>query len=273
MSKIIDSINLADLKTAFFENLKCYLSHLIDPSSLEPIDLNSEDFKDTLIQSGLSLTFFNGIFFENAESVESIMSSNSGKISQFNSPFQVWFHPRVNGKDIVSVMKPQGFRYIGDEIGVAIEISSMNKRISYPKSLYIEAVNTEERLEKWLDVAKLLFNYRGDTSKEYIENFKDIDFKEKRYWRKYIGWLNGEPSVVGTLIYGGGIAVVYDESLLLHLKRNRWGIDDALILKLLTDASEDGFKIGGVLSSTGELRKYLKLGFQEKCKLSRFVKV
>ena len=219
------------------------------------------------------MTFFNGIFFDNVDSVESILSSNNTAISQFENSFQAWFHPRVNGKDIVSVMKPQGFRYIGDEIGVAIEISSMNKRISYPKSLYIESVNSHERFVKWVEVAKLRFNYRGDSFNEYTEKFKDVDFKEKSYWRKYIGWLNGEPSVIGTLVYGGGIAVVYDESLLLHLKRNRYGIDDALILKLMTDAYEDGFKIGGVLSSTGELRKYLKLGFQEKCKLSRFVKV
>jgi hypothetical protein len=202
-------------------------------------------------------------------------------ISQFDPyyvenslPYQIWLDSELSKSEYDPKLKQLGFRYIGDENGLVIDTESMDRNVSYPNSLYVEQVNTQERFEKYVDVVKLRFNYRGDTFKEYVEKFSNVDFKDKpQYWSKYIGWLNGEPVGTATLIYGGGIAVIYEEALTTRLARNPYGVNDGIVVKLMHDALKNGFTVGGVHSSVGELRRYFALGFQEKLKIPKFIRI
>ncbi len=274
MSGKLSSLSSVVLGEAFAQNFIAYFKHLAAPEHEDnKIEMKMED-TSSLFSVGLNLPIFNGIFLREDTDYEKIISSFDPYYTENSQPYQIWLDSELDKNEYISKLKTPGFRYIGDDIALAMEIEKMKKEINFPNSLYVEEINNQERFEKYVDIVKLRFNYRGDSYKEYIQKFENIDFKNKpTYWRKYIGWLNGEPKAVATLILAGGIAVIYDEGLTAKLARNPYGVNDGVVSKLMKDSLKLGYKIGGVFSSVGELRRYFALGFSEQFKIPKFIRV
>ncbi|OLS23791.1 MAG: hypothetical protein HeimC2_25300 [Candidatus Heimdallarchaeota archaeon LC_2] len=274
MSGKLSSLSSVVLSEAFAQNFIAYFKHLAAPEHEEnKIKIKAED-TSSLISVGLNLPIFNGIFLREDSNYEKIISSFDPYYLENTLPYQIWLDSELDKNEYIPKLKSHGFRYIGDDNALAMEIEKMKKEISFPNSLYVEEVNSQERFEKYVDLVKLKFNYRGDSYKEYLKKFESIDFKNKpTYWRKYIGWLNGEAKSAATLILAGGIAVIYEEALTAKLARNPYGVNDGTVSKLMKDSLKMGYKIGGVFSSVGELRRYFALGFTEQFKVPKFIRI
>ena len=150
----------------------------------------------------------------------------------------------------------------------------MNKiirNIKTPNSIYIEEVNSKEKLEIWGELFIKSRNMRGITVSDFNELFKTINFKEPYLFKKYIGWLNGEPICGSTLILGGGIAVIYDQTVLPKYKD--FGIYEAINVTPLKKAKEMGFKLGLAVTSIGDLKRLTGIGFKELFNVKKMVKL
>lgn len=273
MSDILSSSDSIAVNEGFAQNLISYFKHLAAPEhDSTQIEMKKID-TSILFNVDLTLPIFNGILIREDSDYVKVIEEFEPYYVENSLPYQIWLDPDLDKNDYVQKLKPFGFRYVGDEIGLVIDIEKMDKNLSYPNSLYIEEINSRERFLKYMEVVKLKFNYRGDAHEEYIAKFDNVDFKEKgRYWKKYIGWLNGEVQGVATLILGGGIAMIYEEALTTRLAKHPYGVNDGIVLKAMMDALKLGYNVGALFSTIGELRRYFAIGFQEKLKMPKFVK-
>ncbi|MHA2278918.1 MAG: hypothetical protein ACXAC2_24320, partial [Candidatus Kariarchaeaceae archaeon] len=173
----IDSIAISE---GFVQNIVSYFKHLASPEhDSSQIEMKQID-TSVLFNVGLKLPIFNGILIREESDYTKIINEFEPYYVENSLPYQIWLDPELDKDDYVQKLKPFGFRYIGDEIGLVIDIDEMDREVSFPNSLYVEKINSKERFLKYMDVVKLKFNYRGGAEEEYIAKFDNVDFSTKK---------------------------------------------------------------------------------------------
>ena len=270
MSILFDSLNTRNLDQIFEINLNQYFS-LFANNAIENSGISEGDYS-VQISSGLNHPDFNAVVQTNLlDNFDEIKNDVDGFFDNTNLPYTWFITPNSEKMGLYKELLEHEYRYIGYDMIVGVELNNIIRNIKTPNSLYIEEVNSKEKLEIWGELFIKSRNIRGITVGDFNEIFKTINFEEPYLFKKYIGWLNGEPICGSTLILGGGIAVIYDQTVLPKYKD--FGIYEAINVTPLKKAKEMGFKLGLAVTSIGDLKRLTGIGFKELFNVKKMVKL
>ncbi|MEC8704634.1 MAG: hypothetical protein VXX61_02905 [Asgard group archaeon] len=270
MSILFDSLNTRNLDQIFEINLNQYF-RLFANNTIENSGISEGDYS-VQISSGLNHPDFNAVVQTNLlNNFDEIKNDVDTFFNNTNLPYTWFITPNNEKMGLYKELLEHKYRYIGYDMIVGVELNNIIRNIKTPNSLYIEEVNSKEKLEIWGELFIKSRNMRGITVSDFNELFKTINFKEPYLFKKYIGWLNGEPICGSTLILGGGIAVIYDQTVLPKYKD--FGIYEAINVTPLKKAKEMGFKLGLAVTSIGDLKRLTGIGFKELFNVKKMVKL
>lgn len=270
MSMIFDSIKTRNLDQVYEINLNQYYHHLVT-EQLENAEIHDADFS-VRIASGLNHPSFNAVVQTDiTDNFDEVYPNIESFFSNRQLPYTWFLIPSSNLETLKGQLQSKGLRYIGDDVIVGVELEDIIRNISSPNSLYIESIQNYDKFKTWVDLYTKTRNLKSDLVEKFKKIYEDVDFNDPDLpFRKYIGWLNGEPVACSTLVMAGGIAVVYDETLLPRYARD-FGIEEAINIVPLRKARDMGYKLGLVPTTVGMIKKFTGIGFSELFRVEKMV--
>ncbi|HLI04966.1 MAG TPA: GNAT family N-acetyltransferase [Ktedonobacteraceae bacterium] len=147
--------------------------------------------------------------------------------------------------------------------GMAADLHALNEAFQTPPDLRIEAVRNQEMLRAYATVSKRGFGASPEENEVYYDTYSCIGFADDLPWQHYIGWLDGQPVAVSSLLLHAGVAGVYGVATLPEARRQ--GVGAAMTLAPLRAARARGYTTGILSPSDMGLRIYQRIGFREYC--------
>jgi GNAT superfamily N-acetyltransferase len=161
-----------------------------------------------------------------------------------------------------------GFAYVGDDIGMAVDLLALNENLFAPADLVIEPVRDDQSLEAWAHVLSLGFG-EGVWESDWVrDTYHTIGLGDDVPWHHYLGHLDGEPVATTSLFVGAGAAGIYFVSTAPAYRRQ--GIGAAITLAALRDARELGYRVGVLGASEMGYPLYRRLGFEQVCRIGLY---
>jgi GNAT superfamily N-acetyltransferase len=174
--------------------------------------------------------------------------------------------PSMRPPDLGGRLIAHGFEYVGDDIGMSVDLSELPERVPVPENLVIERVHDEAGLAAWVEALGSGFG-EGPVEAEWVgEMYRRLGFEGP--WRHYLGILAGEPVATATSFLGAGVAGIYFVCTVERARRR--GIGAAVTLAALREARKMGYGIGVLGSSEMGYPVYRGLGFEEYCRIGLY---
>ncbi len=181
--------------------------------------------------------------------------------------FTWWVEPGTQPTDLGDRLLAHGFIYDEGPPGMAVDLLALNEDITGPSDLRIKHVRDAGTLKQWVSTLTSGFELPDGSEGGFFDLFIGLGFNLPL--RHYVGFLNEEPIATAELFLGAGVAGIY--GVVTVPKARRQGIGAALTLAPLREARAMGYRIGILDSSEMGLGVYRRLGFQEYCKMSRYI--
>lgn len=185
-------------------------------------------------------------------------------------PIGWYVGPQTQPPDLGTYLKKHGFSSGEPQIGMAIDLQSMNESLPVTSTLTLSPVNDAETLHRWCQVCVSGFEMPDFTIDYFYEWFLSLGFGPSSPIRNYLGWLNGEVVATSTLLPGAGVAGIYCVATLPQARR--LGVGAAMTLHPLQDARRMGYRIGILQASEMGFPIYRKIGFKEYCQIKVYVR-
>jgi GNAT superfamily N-acetyltransferase len=174
--------------------------------------------------------------------------------------------PSMRPPDLGGRLIAHGFEYVGDDIGMSVDLSELPEGVPVPENLVIERVHDEAGLAEWVEALGSGFG-EGPVEAEWVgEMYRRLGFEGP--WRHYLGILAGEPVATATSFLGAGVAGIYFVCTVERARRR--GIGAAVTLAALREARKMGYGIGVLGSSEMGYPVYRGLGFEEYCRIGLY---
>lgn len=176
--------------------------------------------------------------------------------------------PSMRPEDLGERLVARGFEYGGDDIGMAVDLSTLPEEVPVPENFAVERVRGEAGLAAWVEALGSGFG-EGPIEAEWVgEMYRRLGFGEEGPWRHYLGQLDSEPVATSTLFFGAGVAGIYFVCTVGHARRR--GIGAAVTLAALREARDLGYSVGVLGSSEMGFPVYRRLGFEEYCRIGLY---
>lgn len=269
MSIIFDSIKTRNLDQVFEINLNQYFRHFTS-ESLDNAGVDDASFS-VAVSSGMNNPAFNAVLQTDiTDNFEQVFDTAHSFFTSKNLAYTWYIIPSHQPDNLQDLLRSKGLRKTNDNVIVGIELKDLPRNISSPNSLYIEAIDNYEKYKTWVEIYCRFANIKGEAVEQYKLVHQHTDFNDPNLpFVKYIGWLNGEPIAISTLILSGGVAVMYDEGILPKYKG--FGIEDAINITPLKKAMEMGYMLGMIQTSIGGMKRFTSLGFKELFYVNKMV--
>ena len=174
--------------------------------------------------------------------------------------------PSMRPSNLGAHLVAHGFEYVGDDIGMAIDLQALSEEMPAPSGFAVERVRDEAGLGEWAAAFGPGFGV-GPMEAGWIEEmFRRMGFEGA--WRHYLGRLGGEPVATSVLFFAAGVAGIYCVSTIESARRQ--GIGAAVTLAALRQARDLGHSIGVLTSSEMGYGVYRGLGFRECCRIGLY---
>ena len=174
--------------------------------------------------------------------------------------------PSMRPPDLGGRLIAHGFEYVGDDIGMSVDLSELPERVPVPENLVIERVHDEAGLAAWVEALGSGFG-EGPVEAEWVgEMYRRLGFEGP--WRHYLGILAGEPVATATSFFCAGVAGIYFVCTVERARRR--GIGAAVTLAALREARKMGYGVGVLGSSEMGYPVYRGLGFEEYCRIGLY---
>jgi GNAT superfamily N-acetyltransferase len=174
--------------------------------------------------------------------------------------------PSMRPPDLGERLVAHGFEYGGDDIGMAVDLSTLPEEVPVPEGFVVERVRDEAGLAAWIETLGSGFG-EGPVEAEWVgEVYRRLG--DEGSWRHYLGRLGGEPVATATLFLGAGVAGIYFVCTVERARRR--GIGAAVTLAALREAQDLGYRVGVLGSSEMGYPVYRRLGFDEYCRIGLY---
>ncbi len=194
-----------------------------------------------------------------------------GSLEQFGAngaPGSWHVGPSMRPPDLGERLVAHGFGYGGDDIGMAVDLSTVREDLRVPENFIAERVRDERDLAAWTRTLAEAFG-EGPVEAQWVgEMYRRIGLGDDVPWRHYLGRLGGEPVATSTLFLGAGVAGIYFVSTAQGARRR--GTGAAITLAALHDAREMGCRVGVLGASEMGYPVYRRLGFREYCRIGLY---
>lgn len=176
--------------------------------------------------------------------------------------------PSMHPTDLGERLVAHGFEYGGDDIGMAVNLSTLPDEVPAPEGLAVERVRDEAGLTAWVEALGSGFG-EGPVEAEWVgEMYRRLGLGEEGSCRHYLGRLDGEPVATSTLFIGAGVAGIYFVCTVEGARRR--GIGAGVTLAALREARDLGYGVGVLGSSEMGYPVYRRLGFEEHCRIGLY---
>jgi GNAT superfamily N-acetyltransferase len=176
--------------------------------------------------------------------------------------------PSMSPEDLGERLVAHGFEYGGDDIGMAVDLSTLPEEMPVPEGFAVERVRDEAGLAAWVEVLGSGFG-EGPVEAEWVGAlYRRLGLGDEGPWRHYLGRLGGEPVATSTLFVGAGVAGIYFVCTVGRARRR--GIGAAVTLAALREAWDLGYTTGVLGSSEMGFPVYRRLGFEVFCRIGLY---
>ena len=221
--------------------------------------------------SGLPFPTFNRVLraqFETSD-VDAKIKTALAPFKSRNVPMTWHTGPTTRPADLGLRLIAHGLTCVEDEPGMAVDLLALDDESVIPSALTIERVGDVEGLRRWCDVFALAFGLPDGVTRAMLGVEVDLGVGRHPWRRLYVGWLEGEAVATSLLFLGAGVAGIYGVGTVPGARRR--GIGKAMTVARLLEARAMGYRIGVLHASPMGLGVYHRLGFQEYCRLRRYV--
>jgi GNAT superfamily N-acetyltransferase len=212
------------------------------------------------ILTGIKDPFANMLFGMHVPDAGNRVLAITQRLRELECPGLFWVGPCTTPANLGEILIQNDWVHLASPPAMVIDLESLE----IPQLLegfQLCRVANEEELTVWHQAIAMGFGM----SVEVAEMFAWNPIDQIRF---YTAFLNDD--VVGTtaLVLQNGVAGIYCLSTLPEFRAR--GIGSALTVLPLIEARNEGYRIGTLQSSKMGLPVYLRLGFQEVCKLRMF---
>ena len=174
--------------------------------------------------------------------------------------------PSMRPSDLGARLVAHGFEYVGDDIGMAMDLSALPEEMSLPSDLVIERVSDEAHLAEWTATFGSGFGIGPAGVRWFGEMLRRLGLGGP--WHYYLGRSAGGHVATSASFFAAGVAGIYCVSTLEQARRQGFGA--ALTLAALREARDLGFTLGVLGSSEMGYSVYRRLGFHEYCRIGLY---
>jgi GNAT superfamily N-acetyltransferase len=176
--------------------------------------------------------------------------------------------PSMRPPDLGERLVAHGFQYGGDDIGMAVDLSTLPEEVPAPADFVVEQVGDEAGLAAWVEALGSGFG-AGPIEAEWAgEMYRRLGLGDEGPWRHYVGLLAGDPVATSTSFFGAGVAGLYFVCTVERVRRQ--GIGAGITLAALLEARDLGYSVGVLGSSEMGYPVYRRLGFEEYCRIGLY---
>ena len=186
-----------------------------------------------------------------------------------NVPMLFQVGPNSEPDNLSSILEKNGFE-LSDEIpGMACEIQKLKLSIEIPSGFKIKRVADESMVKIYMEVIKGVFGMPDVAVDGLTDFFTTIGFEENSPVQHFIGFLDEIPVATSLVVMGPQVAGILNVTTKPEARRK--GIGTFITSFPLQFAKNRGYKIGVLTSSEEAFEMYKKMGFQEMCKIKRYM--
>ena len=133
----------------------------------------------------------------------------------------------------------------------------------------VEPVADGDALQTWCEVMCASFELPRVFAEGWYDSWRSLGFSPPAPFRHYLGFVDEEPVATSTVIFGAGVAGIYNVGTQAAVRGH--GIGTALTLAPLLEARELGFRVAITHASEMAVDMYRHLGFREYCSIGQYV--
>ncbi len=163
--------------------------------------------------------------------------------------------------DLGRSLEDQGWFHAATLTGMAMDLLVLDEPSSVPPGLTISQVNDADTLQTWCQIMTSVSEFPDFAAEAWWEMYRDIGIIEHPLWSLYIGSLNGTPVSTSSLFLGAGVEGIHAVTTLPEYRGR--GIATAMTYAPLSDARNEGYRVGVLFSSEMAIGIYSDMGFQE----------
>jgi ribosomal protein S18 acetylase RimI-like enzyme len=178
-------------------------------------------------------------------------------------PMLWWTGPATRPQDIGSRLIARGLMRAGAPPGMAMDLVELDEAEDPPSGVTIKRLDSDDMLEGYTHVLQQAFGAEVPdfVTEVFYDIFKNMGYDEGGDVQNYLAYLEEVPVGACTVVYGAGVAGIYNVAT-VEEARGR-GIGRAVTLAPLLDARRRGYRVGVLESSELGYNVYKRLGFKD----------
>lgn len=188
-----------------------------------------------------------------------------------NLPVCWWVGPSTTPASLGEVLREEGWQYEATDLGLAADIRKLSFESDEVEDITIKQVKDAQTM---MDFAGVLASFFGASEKEAIFSFyrkvAQRGFTNDDPLQNFVAYWNSRPVATSSYFLSHGVAGFYD--CLTTVEMRRKGIGQAMMGKRFKQVLELGIPWVTLSSSHDSRGLYQRLGFQQYCEFSTFVK-
>jgi GNAT superfamily N-acetyltransferase len=216
------------------------------------------------LYTGLPLTFLNGVssYQLSSDDVDEAIEESKQFFQARHAVWEWVVGPRPSPASLPESLARHGFEVGGGSTGMAARLDAIHQALPMTDRLEIVPVEDAQSLRTWAVTA-----LDGFETPDLYPGFVNLECSLgcQPIYRRYLGFLRGQPVATSALYLGKNVAGIYVVSTIPSARK--LGIGAALTLHSLREAGAAGYHIAVLQASPMGRSVYQKLGFQEFSKL------
>ncbi|HEX2646232.1 MAG TPA: GNAT family N-acetyltransferase [Candidatus Dormibacteraeota bacterium] len=191
-----------------------------------------------------------------------------------------WFHarsvpwrwivgPRSSPDDLGQRLVGAGMRAASDHPGMVLRLDRMRDEPPDLRGLDVHEVLDRDDFDGWADVQRDTWGLTAESDEAWRTAHLQLGFGRKLPLRNYVALLDGKPVGGAAVFFAEGVAGIYNVAVLPEARGK--GIGREVTLAALRDARELGFSLSTLGSSDLGLPVYLRIGYEEVCRIRVYV--
>lgn len=182
----------------------------------------------------------------------------------------LWYtSPSTRPTNLGEHLVGHGFSFAGESPGMAIDLLAQKEDIPQPPGLTIARVSDQSMLERWCHVLGIGFEMPVFVEQAMFDVISYIGLGEAVPLIHYLGMLDGEPVAASSVLFGQGVAGIYNVTALPGVRRQ--GLGTAITCAPLREARARGYHVAILHASEIGESVYRRMGFQEYCQIRHYL--
>jgi GNAT superfamily N-acetyltransferase len=260
VSEKLDDFSPASVIPAIEESLREYWSNY----GSAPQVAVTESQGWLKLYTGLPLTFLNGVSsYQLSTDHVDFAIEESKRFFQARHAIWEWVvGPRPSPASLPESLARHGFEVGGGSTGMAAHMDTIHEGLPLVDPFEIVPVEDAQTLRTWAVTA-----LDGFETPDLYPGFVNLECSLgcQPIYRRYLGFLRGQPVATSALFLGRNVAGIYVVSTVPSARK--LGIGAAVTLHALREARTAGYPIAVLQASPMGRSVYQRLGFQEFSKL------